>query len=225
MLGLLTARGGSKRVPGKNVRSVLGKPLVAWTVEAARQSTVLDRIVMSTDDDAIAAAASAAGADVPFRRPTHLASDLAGSADVVVHALEALPGYDLVVLLQPTSPLRAAEDIDGAIRACVQANAPACVSVTEAEESPYWMFRLEDDGRMRSIIERGSVPARSQDLPCVYVLNGAVYVARTEWFAAHRTFLGDETVGYVMPRSRSIDIDTEADFKAFERLVGADGNG
>lgn len=219
VLALVPARGGSKGLPGKNIRAAAGRPLLDYTVAAARSSACIDRIVLSSDDEAIMRVARASGCEVPFRRPAALATDEATSIDVVLHALDQLPPHDLVVLLQPTSPLRTAADIDGACRLLLQHDAPACVSVTEAEQSPYWMYRLDESAQLAPLLPAGERAARRQDLPPVYLLNGAVYVARADWLRRERTFVGPATVGYVMPRGRSLDIDTLADFESFVRLV------
>jgi N-acylneuraminate cytidylyltransferase len=214
VLAVVTARGGSKRVPRKNVREAAGKPLIAWTFEAARASAYVDRLVLSSDDEEAIAVAARWGVEVPFVRPESLAADDTPGVSPVLHALAALPGYDYVVLLQPTSPLRATVDLDGAIRRCVEAGAGACVSMTSPDKSPYWMYYVGQDGRMQPLVD----PALRRELP-LGVLNGAVYVARSDWLVTHETFVTDETVAYMMPRSRSLDIDTEADFHLFEILA------
>ncbi|WP_374322066.1 acylneuraminate cytidylyltransferase family protein [Aquipseudomonas alcaligenes] len=216
VLGLITARGGSKGLPRKNVLSVGGKPLIGWTVEAAKQSSLLDRIVLSSDDEEIIHVAKALGCEVPFRRDAALSGDAASSADVIIDCLQRLSGYDYVVLLQPTSPLRTAEDIDAAIRQCIDSGAPACVSLSEAQESPFWMYSLEDGRAIRPIM--GGHYSRRQDLPPVYVLNGAVYVAQTRWFLLYRNFISLDTHGYIMPLERSLDIDTAADLELLEEI-------
>jgi len=219
MLALIPARGGSKGLPGKNIRPLAGKPLIAWTIEAARASRYVSRVVVSSDDEAILAVARAYGADVPFVRPLDLARDDTPGIDVVLHALDCLPDYDWVVLLQPTSPLRSAEDIGQAITRCLQGGAPACVSVTAAPSNPWWMFHVEEDGWMASFLPAAERPTRRQDLPELYALNGAVYVARVDWLRQTRSFLTEETVAYVMPAERSVDIDTLLDFRLAECLL------
>lgn len=219
ILGLVTARGGSKGIPRKNVVEVGGKPLIAWTIEAARQSTLLDRLVLSTDDAEIAEVARVLGCEVPFMRSPELAADTSGSMEVVLDCLQRLPRYDYLVLLQPTSPLRTPDDIDGAIRACIDSAAPACVSVCAVEESPFWMYTLESGGGLKPILENSY--ARRQDLPPVYVLNGAIYVADVHWFVTNLGFMGEGTVAYIMPRSRSLDIDTPADLRALRQQLDA----
>lgn len=220
VLALIPARGGSKGVPGKNILSVGGRPLIAWTVDAARRSRYIDRVVLSSDDAAIADAASRAGCEVPFVRDPSLATDTASSIDVVIDALNRVPGYDIVVLLQPTSPLRLPEDIDGVLKQLHATGAPACVSVRPAEEHPYWTFQLDSAGALSRYAEPpAGVPLRRQDLPQAWCLNGAVYAARTAWFIEHRSFLTAQTTGYPMPAERSLDIDTPADVEQLRAIV------
>lgn len=219
VLAVVPARGGSKGVPGKNIRVVGGVPLVGWTIAAARASTVLDRVILSSDDPEIIATATQLGCEVPFVRESRLADDLTPTIDVVLDALKRCPGFDLVVLLQPTSPLRTTQDIDRSIEQCLARSAPACVSVCVAQESPYWMYTLNSGGHLDPLVP---VPAitRRQDLPPVYSLNGAIYLAEHEWLTRHRTFISRETVAYEMPVERSIDIDTESDFLQLQILLG-----
>jgi CMP-N,N'-diacetyllegionaminic acid synthase len=219
VLALIPARGGSKGLPRKNLLTVNGRPLLCWTVAAARAAQVLDSVVLSSDDDEIIATARACGCEAPFRRPAPLASDSAAMIDVVLHALDELPQYEVVVLLQPTSPLRTAHDIDAACRLFLDSAAPACVSVSPAAKSPYWMYSLGERQRLHPILEGADEIVRRQDLPPVYVLNGALYIADAAWLRKSRTFLSQDTVGYVMPADRSLDIDTPADFATFERAV------
>lgn len=219
VIALITARGGSKGLPRKNVLCAGGKPLVAWTVHAALAASSVDRVVLSSDDDEIMAAARAAGCEVPFRRPAELASDHASSMDVVLHALQELPGYEYLVLLQPTSPLRTGADIDAAFQIMLNNKAPACVSVTEVDQSPYWMYRLADGDRLAHILEPLPGVSRRQDLPPVYTLNGAIYIAKIDWLLESRNFLGTDTVAYRMSRSASIDIDDALDFQRFCQIV------
>ena len=142
VLGLITARGGSKGVPGKNILPIGGKPLIAWTIDAARGSRYIDRLVLSSDDAAIIDVARRHGCEAPFVRDAELASDTASSIDVVVDAIKRLPGHDIVVLLQPTSPLRTAVDIDATLDRMLRSQAPACVTLRPATEHPYWSFQV-----------------------------------------------------------------------------------
>lgn len=224
VLAVIPARGGSKGLPGKNILPVNGRPLLAWTVDAARASRHIDRYILSSDDPAIIDAARSLGCEAPFQRPAALATDTATSIDVVLHALDAVGGYDVVVLLQPTSPLRTAEDIDAACERFAASGAPSCVTVCEAQQSPYWMYRVGESAVLEPFAAVPPGVTRRQDLPRVYALNGAVYVADATWLRASRSFLGPQTVAQVMPIERSIDIDTPADFKAFRSAVIEDNH-
>ncbi len=213
VLAIIPARGGSKGVPRKNIREVAGKPLLAWTIEEAKKSKYIDRLVLSSDDTEIIEVAKAWGCEAPFVRPAELARDETPGVDPVLHALDMLPGYDWVVLLQTTSPLRTVADIDGCIENCATNRAHACVTVVEAEQSPYWMCTLDAGGTMQPLIATGNRFARRQDLPAVYALNGAVYMAACDWLREHKTFVTGETLGFVMPRERSLDVDTAMDLQ------------
>lgn len=217
VLAIITARGGSKGLPRKNVLPVAAKPLIAWTVEAARQSRYIDRLILSSEDQEIIDTACACGCEAPFRRPESLAKDDTPSIEPVLHAIAALqPNYDYIVLLQPTSPLRTAADIDGCIETCIRSGADSCVSVMEVAKSPYWMYSLAEDKQLRPLLGDKPFPARRQDLPKAYVLNGAVYVARREWLLRRQAFVGEGTVAYVMPEDRSLDIDKKTDLELAE---------
>ena len=219
VLGLIPARGGSKGLPRKNVLPLAGKPLLAWTIEAARAAATLDRVVISTDDDEIAHVAESFGCDVPFRRPAHLAADDTPGIAPVLHALDELDGFDLVVLLQPTSPLRTAEDINAAVRLCVSRGAPSCVSVVPVEKPPQWMYAMGEGALLHSFLAGEEGLARRQDVAPLFALNGAVYVADVENLRRTRSFVTDSTVGYVMPSERSVDIDSLLDFRWCELLL------
>lgn len=218
VLGVIPARGGSKGVPGKNIRLVGGKPLIAWTIEAARSSKYLNHVVLTSDDREIIEVAKKYHCDAPFIRESHLASDTTPTIDVVLDVLDRCLGYEWVVLLQPTSPLRTAQDIDRAVELCITSNTPSCVSVCLAQESPYWMYTLNSNKHLTSLLPNIEV-TRRQDLPRIYSLNGAIYVAKAEWLKKERTFLTPETVAYEMPIERSLDIDTESDFLQLKFLL------
>lgn len=214
VLAIIPARGGAKGLPGKNILEVGGKPLIAWTIEEAKRSKYIDRLILSSEDKEIIKVAKAWNCEVPFARPLKLAQDNTPGIEPVLHAIQAMhEKYDYVVLLQPTSPLRKAEDIDGCIELCIKEDAPACVSVTEPEISPYWMYALNKKGRIKPLIETDAPATRRQDLPKVYALNGAVYVAKTVWIKRKKTYITSDTIVYFMPRERSLDVDTELDMK------------
>lgn len=212
VIALVPARGGSKGFPGKNLALLEHRSLIEWTVSEAKKSAYIDRVVLSTDCEKIAAEGRRHGAEVPFIRPSHLATDTATSAAVAVHALDAL-GVEsgLLVLLQPTSPLRSVNDIDQCIRSAVRCESGVCVSISEVEKSPYWMFRRHDDGRLFPLMPEALRPNRRQDAPVVYALNGAVYALRIERFLATASFAVEGAHGYIMPAERSVDIDRSED--------------
>lgn len=224
-VALLPARGGSKGLPGKNIKPLAGKPLIAWTIEAARQSLAVERIVVSTDDEAIMACARDWGAEVPFRRPQSLASDTAEAVDVALHFLDwlatdlgGLPSW--LVLLQPTSPLRRAADIDGALSLAMARDADAVIAVCPARPHPYWSKSLDEEGRLRAWLPETMSVVQRQALPPLYVPNGAVYGIRPEVLRAARTFAPANTVAWIMPESRSIDIDSAWDFLLADFVLG-----
>ncbi len=213
---IIPARSGSKGIPGKNLRPVAGKPLIAWTVEAALAATLLDRVIVSTESSQIVEVALRYGAEAPFMRPENLAQDDTPGVAPVLHAAEWLEenqGYrpDLIMLLQPTSPLRISEDIDNAIALAVERKADAVVSVTPAEAHPYWMKQIHDDGRVTDFIKLDRPIDRRQDLPPLYALNGAIYLARYKVLMEWKTFDTDNTFSFVMPPERSLDVDTPWD--------------
>ena len=224
VLAVVPARGGSKGLPGKHLLEAGGRPLIAWTIAAANGAKAIDRTVLSSDDEAIMAAGRALGCDVPFRRPAELATDAAASIAVVLPAGAALPGYAVVVRVPPPSPLRRAGDIEAALEVFAASGAPACVSVAPVVQSPYWMYRLGDGATLHPVVELPSAATRRQDLPAVYALNGAVYIADIAWLRSTRTFVTRETVAHVMPAERSVDIDTAADFEAFRKAVSEDSH-
>lgn len=216
VLAIIPARGGSKGLPRKNLLEAEGKPLLAWTIDEGLKSRFIDRLILSSEDLEIIETAKKWGCEVPFTRPMQLATDEASTVEVILHAMNTLKeNYDYIVLLQPTSPLRKVKDIDRCINLCYSQNAPACASVTEADKSPYWMFQLGENKTLQPILDSTGLKSRRQDLPKIFVLNGAVYVAEWSWFLENKTFLTKDTLAYVMDKKRSLDIDTEIDFKIF----------
>lgn len=219
VLAIIPARGGSKGVPRKNIRDLGGKPLIAWSIEAARKSQFIDRVILSSEDEEIISVAKQWGCDVPFIRPKELSADHTPGIEPVLHAIRQLPEYDYIVLLQPTSPMRRAEDIDGCISQCLSSGAGACVSVTEVDKSPYWMYFLDEEGRMMPIIKTERRYNQRQELPKVYALNGAIYVAQSGWLKENKTFVTKQTVAYYMTTDKSIDIDEETDLIYLKALL------
>jgi CMP-N,N'-diacetyllegionaminic acid synthase len=222
-LALVVARGGSKSIPRKNLAPLAGKPLIAWTIEAALQCQTPLRVIVSTDDEEIARAATRYGATHPFTRPPELAQDDTPTMPVVTHALERLAadsGYSpqRVLLLQPTSPLRTADDIDGAMALAEERDATSVVSVSPASQHPHLMKRISQEGLLQDL-EGGASTARRQDLQAAYALNGAIYLTRASWLAEHKTFYAAETYAYVMPEERSLDVDEPWDLHLCELIL------
>ncbi len=220
VLAIIPARGGSKGVPRKNIRDLGGKPLIAWTIAAARSSAYLDRIIVSTDDAEIANVARQFNAEVPFMRPAELARDGSSGIDPVIHALETLAEkYDYMVLLQPTSPFRNAQDIDQAIELCVKKGAETCVSVTENSKSPYWAYKIDAQQRIEPLFPVEEKIACRQQLPKTYAQNGAIFVAACNFVLKTATLQNRQTLAYIMPSERSIDIDSEYDLRLANLLL------
>ena len=218
ILGVIPARGGSKGVPRKNLVPILGKPLIAYTIEAALQSRRLSRAVVSTDDEEIARVSRDCGAEVPFLRPPELATDSALSLGVMQHAvreMERLEGkkYDVAVMLQPTTPLRLGSDIDTGIDLLLKSGADAVISVVEVgAHHPLRMKKVLEDGQLVNFIDQGFEDMRPrQELPPVYIRNGALYITRRDVLVNENSFTGKDCRAYEMPEDRSVNIDSESD--------------
>lgn len=216
------ARGGSKSIPRKNLALLAGKPLLAWTVEAALRCESPLRVVVSTDDEEIARVATRYGAGRPFMRPAELAQDDTATLPVVLHAVEQLAagGYkpERVLLLQPTSPLRTAQDIDAAVALAAEHHGSSVVSVSPAAQHPHVMKRMTQEGLVEDFDEHPPA-GRRQDLEPAFALNGAIYITPGPWLTAHKTLYAEKTYGYVMPPERSIDIDDEWDLRLCELVL------
>jgi len=220
VLAIIPARGGSKGLPGKNLRPLHGKPLIAWTIEAALGAACVERLIVSSDDPEIIGVCRDLGCEAPFQRPDELATDAALLSDTLTHALSAFDhGCEYLAVLQPTSPLRRSEDIDGCFDRCIEAGVMTCLSVTDSPKPPYWMFAVDGEHRMTPVMGWEKVNTPRHDLPPTYLLNGAVYIAKIDWFLQHKTLLDASTLAYRMPPERSVDIDTLADFDQAERLM------
>lgn len=226
-IALTPARGGSKGVPRKNLADLGGRPLIAWTIAAARDCPHISRICVSTDDAEIADTARAWGADVPFLRPADLSGDEAPMLAVARHFVDTLELSDeqIVALLQPTSPFRTAEDLSAAIDLFISSGASALVSVVRSESHPHWTFRMMDRGRVAPFIAGQEKPTRRQDLEPAYRPNGAIYLCRAGAIRCNDGWSGPDTVGYEMPRERSLDIDDPWDLDIARALIGANNVG
>lgn len=216
-LAIVPARGGSKRLPRKNVLDLAGKPLITWTLEAARNSKYIDKIVVSSDDAEILQIADDLRVGI-IKRPNELAGDTATTFSVIEHVLQQNIGkFDFIVLLQPTSPLRNAHHIDEAIELLAQKNADAIISVCETEHSPLWTNTLPEDGSMNFFLSSEIKNKRSQDLPRYFRLNGAIYICSVDKLNECQTLLIDKnSYAYKMALSDSVDIDTQLDFTIAE---------
>jgi len=225
ILGLIPARGGSKGVPRKNIRCLNSKPLLAYTAEAALNSKRLARIVLSTEDEEIAAVGRECGLEVPFMRPADLAADSTPTLPVVKHVLESLEKlgdkFDAVCLLQPTNPLRRAIDIDNCIDLFERSTVDSVVSVrpVPAEYNPKWVYWQDIEGRLSISTGDDEPIRRRQDLPEAYHRDGSVYITRTEIIIDRGSLYGDHILGYEMPAEFSVNIDSEDDWVNAERRV------
>lgn len=219
LLVVIPARGGSKGLKNKNLLMLGGKPLIAWTIEAALHSTYVDKVIVSSDSSEIRELANKFGAETPFSRPNYLSDDEALSIDVILHAIQNLPFFEYVCMLQPTSPLRTNENIDDAFSLILTENANSCVSVTKSEQSPFWTFSISENGKLQSLFDIDKLPARRQELPDTYYLNGAIYIAKTSWLLKSKNFLTNETIPFIMSNDISVDIDTKSDFETAEKVI------
>ena len=226
MLAIIPARGGSKGLPKKNIRDLGGKPLIAHTIEAALCAESVSRVLVTTDDEEIARTARYFSAEVPFLRPKELATDTASAIDVYLHAIDFIQEHELTSLekfmvLLPTAPFRTSEDIDAAAALFKSTGATSLVSMTEAEIPPSWYFIKKADG---TISNAGFGTGKRcmynrQKNPTFYIPNGAIYILDVEYLRQRRSYYADDTVPYVMPLRKSIDIDTPFDFELAALLL------
>lgn len=223
VLGVIPARGGSKGVPRKNIRDLCGKPLIAWTIEAANGSK-LARTVVSTDDEEISSVARGLGAEVPFRRPAELATDSARAIPVIQHALctiEEIEGrqFDAVMMLQPTTPLRKREDIDGAIALLDRTGADSVIAVVDVEgHHPARMKFMEGDRLIDPPYCEASENQPRQELRPMFIRNGAIYLTRRS-VVLGGSFKGQDCRAWLMPSERSVNIDNSLELRYAEWLV------
>lgn len=229
ILAIIPARGGSKGIPRKNIKSLAGKPMIAWSIEAGKKSKYIDRIIVSTEDEEIRDISLDYGADVPFLRPKELAQDNTSSVDTIVDAIMKLKDidkleYDFILLLQPTSPLRNENQIDESIELLINNldKFNALISVTELEHPVFWNRTVDDSGRLKSFMEYDkSKNYRRQDFMKTYRLNGAIYLIKTDEFLKCRSFETKDTLSYVMDRKSSIDVDCIEDLELAEYYMAS----
>ena len=231
VLAIIPARGGSKGIPGKNIRTLNGRPLIEYTCDAALQSRLINHAIVSTDCSEISQVARRAGVDVPFVRPSELASDQSPTIDVIRHALTWMQEHrdyrhDIIVLLQPTAPLRTASHVDEALAALIREDADAVVSVTPvpAHHHPDWQFRIHgSELRPWSGGRFVDIPTRRQALTASYTRNGAIYAFRRDAVEMNGSIYGSYCVPYVMPNELSVNIDTEDDWRLAENYLLGQG--
>jgi CMP-N-acetylneuraminic acid synthetase len=229
ILGLIPARGGSKAIPRKNIVNLAGKPLLAYTCEAALSSRRLTRLILNTDDQEIAAVGLEYGVEAPFMRPAHLAGDEAPILPVLQHAVQWLAanqGFhtDVLVLLQPTSPLRRAEHIDAAVDLLLGSGADTVVSVQEVphQYNPVSLMQVGDQGCLEPFME-GEMILRRQDKPRVYARNGPAILALQKQTLDSGRLYGDKVIPYIMGPLESVDIDDQDDLTLVEALIQSQG--
>jgi len=215
-LAIIPARGGSKRLPRKNVLELKGKPLIAWSIEAGLDSKYIDDVIVSSDDDEILNIAKKYNATT-IKRPNYLASDTATTFDAIEHTIKNINKYDYIVLLQATSPLRDKKHIDEAIELLAKKGADAIVSVCEMDHSPLWSNTLDESLSMNGFLRDEVLNKRSQDLEKYYRLNGAIYICQLDKLLEEKSFFLKENIfAFKMDRKSSVDVDEEIDFKMVE---------
>jgi len=220
ILAVIPARGGSKRLPRKNLLPLNGKPLIEWTIIASLNSNIINRVIVSSEDEEILEISRIAGVET-IARPIHLSNDNSTSVSVVKNVLENLKEeYSFVILLQPTSPLRNSKHIDDAFKLLFEKDADAIISVCKTHHSPIWSNVLPSTLNMSNFIEKKYHNIQSQELPKYYSLNGAIYICRTKRLLSENTFfINDKIYAFIMDRKFSVDIDDLIDFDIAETIL------
>jgi len=225
MIAIIPARGGSKGLPGKNIRILCGKPLIAYTIEAAKEAKCISKVIVSTDSEEIAETARAYGAETPFIRPESLSDDTASAVDVYLHAVDFLQKAEQTsiktfMVLLPTAPFRTAQDIDRAYECFVKENAMTLISVREAETPASWYLVETPEARLKNAgFSSGSVMQNRQANTGYYIPNGAIYILDVALLREKRTYYCDHTIAFHMSREKSVDIDDLMDFEFAEFIM------
>ena len=224
-LAIIPARAGSKGLPGKNIKELCGKPLIAWSIEAGFKSKYLDEVMVTTDSQEIADIAKSYGANIPFLRPDYLASDTATSFDAVKHTIEFYKNelnkeFDYIVLLEPTSPLREDDDIDNAIEQLFNSNADSIVGICKTEDqNPAFLIKKDDNGYIYGYENKDMKVLRRQDISDVYFFEGTIYISKTDILLDKQTFYHGKTIGYEVPKYKSLEVDDMDDFIMVEAIM------
>lgn len=225
VLAIIPARSGSKGLPNKNIKELKGKPMIAYTIEAAKKSKIFETILVSTDSLEYADIAKQYGAEVPFLREANCADDNSKISDVIINILQKYEKlgkqFDYFMLLQPTSPLRDEKEIISSYKLLKEKKANSIVSVCEAEHSPLWMNTLEKDNNMDNFVS--ILDKNRQELKKYYRINGAIYLSKIDYYKKYKNFYKKDSFAYIMSGEKSIDIDTILDFKFAEFLISRIG--
>jgi len=225
VLGLIPARGGSKGIPDKNRKELGGKPLLQYTVEAALDSKLLDRVIFSSEDKSLIDLARSLRVEVPFVRPTHLSEDTSGSIEVVQHAINALAqngdNYDAVCLLQVTTPFRTAADIDTAIEKFIAEGNDSLISVQKVphEYNPHWVFTISEKGNLQIVTGESEIIKRRQELPDAFIRDGAIYITLSSVLLKENSFFGNSISHLELDLNKHVNIDTESDWLRAEKIL------
>jgi CMP-N-acetylneuraminic acid synthetase len=222
ILAIIPARGGSKGLPKKNIKKFAGSPLISWTIKAAQKSKYLDRIIVSTEDSVISKISRTHGSEI-IERPRELANDTSSTYDVIAHVISCLRESekykpDIIILLQPTSPLRTTEDIDKALDLFIDNPCESVISVYDSGHSVYWSFQIEKK-YLKPVFEGKYFKQRRQDLPEAYIPNGAICITTTANLEKYKSFYSRKILPYIMSAEMSVDIDNDTNFKLAELLI------
>jgi len=225
ILGIIPARGGSKRLPKKNIKKLIDKPLIAWTIERTNSSKLLTKTIINTDDKEIAEVAQKYGGNVPFLRPKELATDEASSYDVIFHTIDFFEKkgeyFDYIALFEPTSPLRKDDDIDKALSLLIEKSdeADSLISLGEVHlENPLWMKKISNNF-VQNYLNKEEMPARSQELERAYFPYGVIYASKISTLRKYRTFYQPKTIPYLVERWQNYEIDDYYDFVCIEAIL------
>ncbi|AFL69174.1 CMP-N-acetylneuraminic acid synthetase [Sulfurospirillum barnesii SES-3] len=218
ILALITARGGSKGIPNKNIKSLGGKPLIAWTIDEAKKSSYIDRLILSSDSEEIMQIAKSYGCSVPFVRPRELASDTSSSIDAILHAINTInEDFDYLMLLQPTSPFRRVDDIDKVIEQAIDKGIELMISVVKFKKHPSYLYKIENNVLVPYIDTNKQL--RRQDMPETYEHNGAIYFSTVTYMRENKTYNHLKAVPFEMFGMANLDIDTQEDWDYAEYLI------